>query len=124
MNKFKFVAFGAMMVLPIIATLKLSNEIGALYVLSYLVLISVATFVLYKVDKSRSESGEWRIPEKVLHLCEFFGGWAVAFFAQQKLRHKTVKAKYQIIYWSIAVIQQIIAFEYIQNWQHIRAIFS
>ncbi|HEY9794948.1 MAG TPA: cold shock and DUF1294 domain-containing protein [Leptolyngbyaceae cyanobacterium] len=63
--------------------------------------MSLLTFVLYADDKSRAIKGQWRRPEAMLHLCELIGGWLGAFIAQQKLRHKSRKVSYQIVFWVI-----------------------
>ena len=41
---------------------------------AYLLLFSIITFCLYASDKKKASKGKWRIPEKVLLLCSFFGG--------------------------------------------------
>ena len=69
----------------------------------YLVM-SLVTFALYAEDKSRAKRGKWRISEQTLHLCEFAGGWLGGFIAQRKLRHKSIKSSYQIVFWAIVVI--------------------
>jgi len=38
------------------------------------------------------------LPENTLHLLSFLGGWPAAWFAQQKLRHKTQKQPFRKIY--------------------------
>jgi uncharacterized repeat protein (TIGR01451 family) len=63
--------------------------------------MTLLTFVLYADDKSRAIKGQWRRPEAMLHLCELIGGWLGAFIAQQKLRHKSRKVSYQIVFWVI-----------------------
>ena len=66
--------------------------------------MSLVTFFLYAEDKSRAKRGQWRISERTLHLCEFAGGWLGGFVAQRKLRHKSIKSSYQIVFWTIVVI--------------------
>jgi uncharacterized membrane protein YsdA (DUF1294 family)/cold shock CspA family protein len=66
--------------------------------------MSLLTFALYVDDKSRAKRGEWRIPEKTLHLCELAGGWLGAFIAQRSLRHKSSKSSYQVVFWAIVAI--------------------
>lgn len=55
----------------------------------YLAVLSLITFCLYGRDKSCAKRGKWRIPEKVLLLCSFFGGAYGGFLAMQLFRHKT-----------------------------------
>ncbi|MBN3892736.1 MAG: DUF1294 domain-containing protein [Nostoc sp.] len=66
--------------------------------------MSFITFRLYADDKSRAQQGRWRRQENTLHLCEFMGGWLGGFVAQQKLRHKSSKVSYQIVFWLIATL--------------------
>lgn len=63
--------------------------------------MSLATIVAYHLDKRRAERQLWRIPEKRLHLLEFFGGWPGGFLAQILFRHKLKKFTYQVIFWLI-----------------------
>ncbi|MBD2729455.1 cold shock and DUF1294 domain-containing protein [Nostoc sp. FACHB-892] len=66
--------------------------------------MSFITFTLYADDKSRAKQGRWRVSEKRLHLCEFMGGWLGAFIAQRKLRHKSSKVSYQVVFWIIVAV--------------------
>jgi uncharacterized membrane protein YsdA (DUF1294 family)/cold shock CspA family protein len=66
--------------------------------------MSLLTFWLYADDKSRARNGQWRVPEKTLHLCELTGGWLGGFIAQRRLRHKSSKGSYQIVFWVIVTI--------------------
>ncbi|MCY7366656.1 MAG: cold shock and DUF1294 domain-containing protein [Chamaesiphon sp.] len=69
--------------------------------------MSVLTYALYANDKSRAKRGNWRIPEKSLHLCEFAGRWLGGFVAQRRLDHKSTKKSYQLEFWMIVIIHQI-----------------
>lgn len=66
--------------------------------------MSLFTFALYAHDKSRARKGQWRVPEKTLHLCELTGGWLGAFVAQRRLRHKSSKDSYQLVFWVIVIV--------------------
>jgi uncharacterized membrane protein YsdA (DUF1294 family)/cold shock CspA family protein len=72
--------------------------------------MSLITFALYADDKSRAQKGNWRTPEKTLHLCELAGGWLGGFIAQRKLRHKSRKESYQVVFWGIVIIHHILWF--------------
>ncbi len=78
--------------------------------------MSWVTFALYADDKSRARSGSWRVPEKTLHLCEFFGGWLGGFFAQRKLRHKNRKQSYQLTFWAIVIFHQMLCLSWLMGW--------
>ena len=69
----------------------------------YLVIGSV-TFVVYAKDKRAAINGNWRVPEKTLHIFSVAGGWLGALIAQDKLRHKTQKQPFRAIYWLTVVI--------------------
>ena len=72
-------------------------------VLIYL-LMSVATFLLYLIDKRKASRARWRIPESTLLLAELVGGWPGAFLGQHFLRHKNRKVEYQVIFWLIVMV--------------------
>lgn len=61
--------------------------------------LNVWTFVVYWRDKWAAQKGQWRIPEKTLHLWSLLGGWPGARLAQQMLRHKSRKEAFQTTYW-------------------------
>jgi uncharacterized membrane protein YsdA (DUF1294 family) len=65
---------------------------------------SIVTMAVYRSDKARAESGDWRTPEKVLHLLELAGGWPGALVAQWQFRHKNRKTSYQIAFWFVVAV--------------------
>ena len=73
-------------------------------ILSAYIILSIATFLAYKKDKSAAESDEWRIPENKLHLLSLIGGWPGALIAQNTLRHKSKKISFRTVYWLTVVI--------------------
>ncbi|PZO15365.1 MAG: hypothetical protein DCF25_13785 [Leptolyngbya foveolarum] len=79
--------------------------------------MSVLTFWLYANDKSRARQGQWRTPEKTLHLCEFAGGWIGGFIAQKTLRHKSRKPDYQIAFWMIVMVHYAGWLVWLIHWQ-------
>ena len=60
--------------------------------------LSLLTFGVYAADKAAARSGRWRTPEKTLHLLALLGGWPGALLAQNRLRHKSRKASFQIVF--------------------------
>ncbi|MDH5912609.1 DUF1294 domain-containing protein [Vibrio splendidus] len=66
--------------------------------------IGVVTFFVYSKDKRAAINGNWRVPEKTLHILSVAGGWLGALIAQEKLRHKTQKQPFRAIYWLTVVI--------------------
>ena len=69
---------------------------------------SVLAFGLYWHDKQQARTGQWRTPENVLHGVELLGGWPGALVAQQVFRHKTRKVSYQVFFWLIVALHQVI----------------
>ena len=111
--------FFAYLVLPVVAVVRVLDRFPMLSVAGYLVCISSATFFLYWLDKRKAQSQKWRFRETTLHLLEFFGGLAAAFWAQRLLRHKNRKTYYQIVFWMIAFLHQFIAYDYLNGWKRI-----
>ena len=70
------------------------------FIVMYLYLAaSLVTFVIYAMDKSAAKKGSWRTQESTLHILSLAGGWPGAMVAQQKLRHKSQKRNFRIIFW-------------------------
>ena len=58
----------------------------------YLIVIlvmSLFTFIIYGVDKSKAKNNKWRIKESVLLLSSFLGGSIGGLLGLYVLRHKT-----------------------------------
>ena len=76
-----------------------------LFIVVQFVFMNIFTFLAYWKDKQAAIKGEWRIPEKDLHLLELLGGWSGALIAQKLFRHKTKKHTYQLIFWLVPIVQ-------------------
>lgn len=70
-----------------------------LYIFTLYIVVSILTFITYALDKSAAKSGEWRTQESTLHLLSLAGGWPGALIAQQKLRHKSKKQSFRVVFW-------------------------
>jgi len=106
---------GAFLILPIIAMQRRAVDVG--WAAGYGLVLSALTWWAYASDKRRAQEGEWRLPEARLHLLELLGGWPGAWLAQRRLRHKTSKASYQIVFWLIVLGWQFVAFDSLQDWK-------
>lgn len=62
------------------------------------------SYLAYARDKSAARLGTWRVPEKTLHLTALLGGWPGAIVAQQRLRHKTAKRRFRLLFWLTVVV--------------------
>ena len=89
--------------LVLVAVSVLFSESSKALLVWYLV-IGVVTFFVYAKDKRAAINGNWRVPEKTLHIFSVAGGWLGALIAQGKLRHKTQKQPFRAIYWLTVVI--------------------
>ena len=119
--RFKLLAFVALCLLPIGGALKTGLlEGGWLLGLFYLV-ASLICAGLYWHDKRQALVRGQRIPEKVLHLSELLGGWPGALVAQQVWRHKTRKLSYQVVFWLIVLVHQVVWVDvlFLGQWRHI-----
>jgi len=65
---------------------------------------SLAGFTLYLHDKRAARSGAKRTRERTLHVVDLLGGWPGGLFAQDRLRHKTSKAAFQLMFWTTVAV--------------------
>ena len=76
--------------------------------------MSFNTLILYFIDKRRAIKNKWRIKEKVLLSCSFFGGAIGGLIGLYVVRHKTKHWYFIVINWlSLAI--QIGLFFYLYN---------
>jgi uncharacterized membrane protein YsdA (DUF1294 family) len=97
-----------------------SVQIQKLFTLlaTYVLLVAIASIVaylLYWFDKRRAIAGGRRVPENTLHWASLLGGWPGAIVAQQRLRHKTQKQSFRIVFW-ITVCLNIVATAMVLYW--------
>jgi len=64
--------------------------------------MSMATFIVYALDKRAARRGDWRVGENTLHVLSLACGWPGALLAQRLLRHKSAKAAFRRVYWLTA----------------------
>lgn len=60
---------------------------------------SAIAYIAYALDKAAARRGNWRTEESTLHLLALIGGWPGALIAQQRLRHKSQKTSFQVVFW-------------------------
>lgn len=65
-------------------------------VTAVVVLINIAAFACWGIDKSRAKKGAWRISEGTLLCLAFFGGSVGALLGMLAFRHKTQKWQFKI----------------------------
>lgn len=114
---YAYVALFLLLVLPAYAISRLGAWIDWRLLVAIPLVISVFTFFMYRSDKQSAVDGEWRIPEVMLHCVEFIGGWPGAFLAQRIVRHKISKTSYQLVFWAIVLIHQLVALDSVIGWR-------
>jgi len=58
-------------------------------ILTYLVIINIAAFIAFGIDKWRAQNNAWRIPETTLFLLAIIGGSIGAEIGMHVWHHKT-----------------------------------
>lgn len=89
-----------------LAALAASAALGAIpwQLAAAYAVVSIVTYAYYAQDKTNAKAGERRIPEMSLQMLSLLGGWPGALIAQQRYRHKTVKASFQSTFWGTVVL--------------------
>ena len=77
------------------------------FMITYLILINAAAFLLMLIDKSKAKRGAWRIPERTLLGSAILGGSLGAITGMYLFRHKTKHPKFTIGIPVILIIQII-----------------
>lgn len=67
-------------------------------------LLSLITYLAYAADKSAARQGAWRTQENTLHLLALAGGWPGALIARHRLRHKSRKPSFRLMFWITVVV--------------------
>lgn len=67
------------------------------YVIIYLAIINLVSFIAFFSDKQKSKKDKWRIKEKTLHTYSFMGGVFGSILAMVLFHHKTRKPEFVII---------------------------
>lgn len=60
--------------------------------------MSLVTYAVYALDKSAARRRRRRVPERTLHLLALSCGWPGALLAQRRLRHKSGKAAFLLVF--------------------------
>jgi len=86
--------------------------------------MSLATFIVYGIDKRRAKQEGDRISELKLHILSLLGGWPGAIAGQKLFRHKTHKKSFGLIFW-LSVLGNLIESVLVYGaFQHYRTWFS
>ena len=87
-----FVAFSAL-------SKKLPLAVLGLYLIA-----SGIAYIAYAIDKSAARNNRWRTAESTLHGLALIGGWPGALLAQNRLRHKSRKMSFLLVFWTTVLL--------------------
>ncbi len=111
-----------LLVLP--AAALIHQGLGHWLVAVYALVLSVITYQLYSRDKQAAQANQWRITELTLHTMAMLGGWPGGYLAQVRLRHKSAKKSFLIVFWGIVVVYQYVSLEMLLGWQITNAVWG
>ena len=77
---------------------------------TWVLTLSVVTFLLYGYDKLQAKLGGLRIPEIVLHALAFLGGFLGGWLGRQVFRHKTRKKIFTVVLTISTILHLVIIY--------------
>jgi len=116
--------FSLLLVVPAYALSRFATSVDWRLLAGTPLALSLLTFLAYRSDKRRAELREWRIPESTLHIAELVGGWPGAYLAQRTFQHKISKISYQVEFWIIVLLHQIVAADSLGGWRFTKNILQ
>lgn len=84
------------------------------YILFYLLVTNVTSFVLFFSDKQKAKKDKWRIKESTLHIAGFMGGIIGSIAAMILFHHKTKKPMFVAITIIALLFNIFVAYEYLK----------
>lgn len=85
-----------------------------LYLLAYIVVINIVTFLAFAYDKYRAKKGGWRIKNIFLLGLSFLGGSLGGLLGMKLIRHKSKKSYYRLGL-PLMVLMQVLILVYFMN---------
>lgn len=86
-----------------------------IYVILYLIIISVVAVAVTVIDKLKAIRGQWRIKERTLLIIAALGGSVAMLITMLIIRHKTRHAKFMLGLPLIIAAQAALAF-FVLRW--------
>ncbi len=84
-----------------------------IYILYYLLVVNVVTFIVYGIDKMNAQKKKWRISETTLLMLASLGGSIGAWLGMNVWHHKTMHTIFKYGIPIILLIQMGISFCFI-----------
>lgn len=75
-----------------------------------MLLVNVATFVVFGFDKDAAYKNKRRIPEKTLFILTLFGGTVGGLLGMKVFHHKTSKTSFLLIFFGIVALQIVLLY--------------
>ena len=88
-------------------------QLNRMKLLTYIIVVSVAAFLITAVDKWFAVAGTRRISERFLFGLSLVGGWPGMICGMLLFRHKTRKAEFYSGIIFISVVEMLIYFAFI-----------
>ena len=79
------------------------------FILVYLLIINIITFLAMYIDKKRAKWGKWRIKEITLFMFVLLGGGIGGILGMKLFRHKTKKTIFVVGFPTILILEIITA---------------
>ena len=80
-----------------------------IWIVGYLLIINIVSFITMWSDKQKAKKKAWRIPEATLFLLAIIGGSIGSIAGMYTFRHKTKHMKFVILMPVILAVQVILA---------------
>ncbi|MCL1073781.1 DUF1294 domain-containing protein [Shewanella dokdonensis] len=101
-------AYKVTLVFAVYLLLLVSNQVLSWWFIIWYLLLSLTTYWLYANDKQAAIKHLPRTSERKLQLFGLLGGWPGALIARHRLRHKTIKLSFRVLFWSGVVINLLL----------------
>ena len=92
-------------------------SINILVFIILLLILNIASFAAYLLDKRKAKRKEWRTPESTLLLFGLVGPFG-AVAGMEYARHKTQKIKFKLNYVFLGIHLILIALMFVNGWIH------
>lgn len=85
------------------------NDLFLYTLIAYFLVVNLAAFIMYGLDKRKAIKGKWRTPEATLIGVAVIGGSIGALCGMKHFRHKTKHKKFTIGVPAILIVQIAVA---------------
>lgn len=82
----------------------------------FYLILSCLLLTLYRFDKRTAQNDGRRLPDIILHLIAFIGGWPGGLIAQLRYRHHNASIRFIRIFWTTAVLNVIFTYLFLVHW--------